>query len=69
MGTDRTYGILISEAQTAGVTLPYNAPDVGAEPLFYIDMTSTAEQHGVNPGAKGLDKDVYDATFWQSKQV
>lgn len=67
MGTDRTYGVLISEAQMAGVTMPYNAPDVGNEPLFYIDMTSTAE--GVNPVPKELDKDVYDATFWQSKQV
>ena len=67
MGTDRTYGILISEAQIAGVTMPYNTPDIGNEPLFYIDMTSTAE--GVNPQPKELDKDVFDSTFWQSKQV
>ena len=49
----------------AGVTIPYNAPDLGNEPLFYIDMTSTAE--GVNIGTRGLDKDIYDTTFWQSK--
>jgi len=67
MGTDRTFGILVSEAQIAGVTMPYNTPDVGNEPLFYIDMTSTAE--GVNPRPKELDKDVFDSTFWQSKQV
>jgi hypothetical protein len=67
MGTDHTYGVLISEAQMAGVTIPYNAPDLGNEPLFYIDMTSTAP--GVNHRRKHLKKDVYDGTFWQSKQV
>jgi len=67
MGTARTFGILIAQRQMSGVTMPYNAPDVGNEPLFYIDMTSTAE--GVNPQPKGYDKDVFDATFWQSKQV
>ena len=67
MGTSHTYGVLISELQMAGVTIPYNAPDLGNAPLFYIDMTSTAE--GVNVGTRGLDKDIYDSTFWQSKQV
>ena len=67
IGTDRTYGVLVAERQVAGVTLPYNTPDLGSEPLFYIDMVSTAE--GVNPTPKGLDKDVYDSTYWQSKQV
>ena len=47
--------------------MPYNVPDLGNEPLFYIDMSSTAE--GVNPGTKGLEKDIFDGTFWQSKQV
>jgi hypothetical protein len=50
-----------------GLTLPYNIPDLGREPLFYIDMTSVAEN--VNPTTKGLNADPYDATYWQSKQV
>ena len=45
-----------------GLTIPYNAPDLGNEPLFYIDMTSTAD--GVNKGTKGLAKDAFDSTFW-----
>jgi hypothetical protein len=44
------------------MTLPYNTPDVGGEPLFYIDMTSTAE--GVTHLGRGLEKDVHDGTFW-----
>jgi len=67
IGTDHTWAVLISESQMAGVTIPYNCPDLGNEPLFYIDMTSTAE--GVNIGPRGLEKDVYDSTYWQSKQV
>jgi len=42
MGKDWTYGMLINDVMMEGVTIPYNAPDVGNEPLFYIDMTSTA---------------------------
>jgi hypothetical protein len=45
--------------------MPYNAPDDGSEPAFYIDMTST--EKGVNLISKGLSKDVYDSTYWQSK--
>jgi len=67
MGTPKTWAVLISAQQMVGVTMPYNVPDLGNEPLFYIDMSSTAE--GVNPGTKGLEKDIFDGTFWQSKQV
>lgn len=46
--------------------LPYNMPNVGAEPLFYIDMTSE-EKDGVNKPSKYLKNDVFDTTFWDSK--
>jgi hypothetical protein len=62
IGANYTYGILIGETQMDGMTIPYNAPDLGNEPLFYIDMTSTAE--GINKGTKGLAKDAFDSTFW-----
>jgi hypothetical protein len=67
MGTGNTWGILVAAQQMAGVTLPYNAPDLGSEPLFYIDMTSTAP--GVNMGTRRLEKDVFDSSYWQAKQV
>ena len=41
-------------------------PNLGAEPLFYIDMTSLAKD-GVNKPSKYFKNDVFDATFWDSK--
>jgi hypothetical protein len=50
-----------------GITMPYNTPDIGDEPYLYLDMTAYGE--GVNPVRKALDKDIFDNTFWQSKQI
>ena len=53
--------------QLEGITMPYNSPDYGEDPNLWLDFTSTAE--GVNPGTKALDKDAFDSTYWQSKQI
>ena len=47
--------------------MSYNTPDYGNEPPFYLDMTATGP--GINPVRKNLDKDVYDSTYWDSKQI
>ena len=67
MFTNETNGILVSEAQLEGITIPYNTPDVGLEPEFYLDMTAKGE--GVTPVRKLLDRDQFDSTFWQSKLI
>jgi hypothetical protein len=67
MYTNHTFGFLVAEVQLDSITMPYNTPDVGAEPDFYIDFTAVGAD--VNPKRKPLDKDVFDSTFWQSKQI
>ena len=67
MNTNYTYGFLISETILEGITLPYNTPDVFEEPNLYLDMTAYSDE--INPTSKNLEKDVFDNTFWQSKQI
>ena len=53
--------------------MPYNIPDLGNEPLFYIEMTSTKAGgtgvNRVNKLPKGYSADPNDELFWQSKLV
>lgn len=62
IGTNYTYGFLISESILEGITIPYNTPNVFDEPELYLDMTAYGDN--INPTTKYLDKDVYDNTFW-----
>ena len=41
MYTNDTFGIIINDVLLSSITMPYNAPDYGNEPSFYIDMTAT----------------------------
>jgi hypothetical protein len=49
-----------------GFTIPYNAPDYGNDPSLWLDFVST---DNVNPTTKRTDKDIFDTTYWQSKQI
>lgn len=63
--TGTTFGFLISETFLSGITIPYNAPDVANDQTFFLDMTAKI---GL-PAQRGYDKDVYDSTYWQSRQI
>jgi len=67
MFTNQTFAIVIDDALLDTFTMPYNSPDYFSEPKFYIDMTSRAE--GIDLVDRKLSKDVYDSTYWQSKQI
>mmetsp|Transcript_20912 Transcript_20912/g.20644 ORF Transcript_20912/g.20644 Transcript_20912/m.20644 type:complete len:259 (-) Transcript_20912:388-1164(-) len=60
-----TFGFLISSTFLNDITIPYNAPDVTADQTFFLDMTASI---GLLP-TRGYDKDVYDSTYWQSRQI
>jgi len=47
MYSNVTFAMLVSKSISEGLTLPYNMPDWGKEPQFYLDMTARGE--GVNP--------------------
>lgn len=76
---NNTHGVIITEAQLEGYTLPYNTPDFNNDPKLWLDFVSTnqpdengnetPEQFRVNPTVKLLDKDPFDPTYWQSKQI
>ena len=40
-GTNYTHGVIINEAQMEGITLPYNLPDYGNDPVLWFDFVST----------------------------
>lgn len=40
-GTNMTHGVIITESQMDGVTLPYNTPDFGNDPKLWLDFVST----------------------------
>lgn len=67
MGSNVTFAALVSVQTSQGITLPYNMPDWNNEPLFYLDMT--AKGHGVTTVRKKIDKDVFDSTYWDAKQI
>ena len=77
--TNYTHGVIITESQLEGITLPYNTPDYKNDPVLWLDFTSTnqpdangnpiPDKFRVNPTTKNLDKDVFDPTYWQSKQI
>ena len=60
-----TFAALTSSSILEQYTVPYNNPDVDDDPLFFIDMTASV---GMIPD-RYYDKDVYDSTFWQSRQI
>ena len=57
MFTNFTNGILIDDTQLNGITIPYNAPNIGNLPPFYLDMTATGP--GINPIRKNIETDVF----------
>lgn len=61
----KVFAILISSTILETVIVPYNAPDIENPKILYLDMT---EPVGLPPD-RMLDKDVYDATFWQSREI
>jgi hypothetical protein len=50
-----------------GTTLPYNAINYGADPNLWFDFV--AEGPDIKLTSRNLDKDVFDSTYWQSKQI
>jgi hypothetical protein len=36
-----THGVIITEQQFEGITLPYNTPDYGNDPSLWLDFVST----------------------------
>lgn len=62
---DRTYAAVIGEVLLEGKTMPYNAVDYGVEANLWLDFVSQGDE--IVPTTKGLDKDAFDPTFWQSK--
>jgi len=62
-----SHATVLSESKLEGITMPYNTPDFGDEPNLWLDFTS--REGKVNPGGRNYNKDVYDQTFWQSKQI
>lgn len=65
--TNRTHAAIIGEVLLEGVTIPYNSPDYGADPSLWIDFVSLSD--GINPTTRNLEKDTFDATYWQSRKV
>ena len=65
LNSDNTYGFIISSTFLEGITIPYNAPDVEEDPNLFLDMTASL---GLPP-KRNYDKDVYDTTYWQSRQI
>ena len=47
--------------------MPYNTPDYGNDPDLWVDFVATGPN--INPTTKNLDKDAFDMTYWQSKQI
>jgi hypothetical protein len=66
-GTNHTFAFILNEVQMDGTTMPYNSVDYGEDPELWLDFVSTAP--GVNMTSKDLDKDAFDNTYWQSKQI
>jgi hypothetical protein len=66
-GTNHTYGFIINEVQMEGVTMPYNSVDYGEDPKLWLDFVAIGDK--VNPTHKDMDKDAFDNTYWQSKQI
>ena len=50
-----------------GTTMPYNSVDYGNDPDLWLDFVSQAP--GINVTSRNLDKDVFDSTYWDSKQI
>jgi hypothetical protein len=50
-----------------GITMPYNSIDYGEDPMLWLDFVS--QEEGVVMTDKDLDKDAFDNTYWQSKQI
>ena len=65
VGEQVNFAFLISSASLSGITVPYNAPNVGGDQSFFLDMTAPI---GLLP-SRGYTKDVFDSTYWQSLQV
>ena len=65
--TNKTFAAVVSTTTSLGVTLPYNMPNWGEEPEFYLDMTSRGDD--INPVRKKIDKDVFDSTYWDAKLI
>ena len=66
-GTDFTHAAVIGEVLLEGITMPYNSPDWGNDPDLWIDFVSKGPN--INPTTKGLDKDQFDLTYWQSRKI
>jgi hypothetical protein len=62
-----TYGFVLNEMQMKGITMPYNSIDYGEDPMLWLDFVS--QEEGVVMTDKDLDKDAFDNTYWQSKQI
>jgi hypothetical protein len=67
MYSNVTWAMFVSKSITEGITLPYNMPDWGKEPDFYVDMTARGSD--INPVRRPIDKDVYDSTYWDAQLI
>ena len=47
--------------------MPYNSVDFGEDPALWLDFVAIDEK--ANPTHKDMDKDAFDSTYWQSKQI
>jgi len=65
IGGKKIFAVLIASNILETVIVPYNSPDIENPKKFFVDMT---ESIGLPPDWN-LDKDVYDATFWQSREI
>jgi hypothetical protein len=65
IGESTTFIILLSSTYHENVVMPYNAPDIGSDPDFFLDMTANV---GLPP-SRNYQKDVFDSTYWQSKEI
>jgi len=65
MYSNKVWAMFVAKSNTLGITIPYNMPDWGREPEFYIDMT--ARGSNINPVRRPIDKDVFDSTYWDAQ--
>jgi hypothetical protein len=47
--------------------MPYNCVDYPNDPSLWLDFVSTGDD--IKMTQKDLDKDAFDNTYWQSKQI
>ena len=65
VGENVNFAFIISSTFLNGITISYNAPNVGNDQSFFMEITA---QIGLLP-SRGYTKDVIDSTYWQNLQV